>query len=140
MKIYVAGAWSDRANVSMVAEEIAAEAGCVITFRWWEKGPSESTPERHRRSYLRECGVLDLNGVADADAVVFVYHDDTRGAWLEMGYAIALLKPIFVLGEASRVDGSPFMHLQGVNLHRTQHGLTAELAWLATRMAAVRSA
>jgi hypothetical protein len=116
MNVYVAGAWSDRFAVRDLAHQLRALTGCAITEPWWEKPPAVSGNDQF--AYLRQCALDDLRGVRNADVLVFVHHEDTRGAWLEMGFALAFGVPVVVVAHPGtlRVSGSPFCHLVGVRV------------------------
>lgn len=104
LKIYVAGKWQDRFEVRTI-QTILRDAGHEITCDWTDhEYPTENVNEM-----LRHYATADIQGVKDADVVicVFIQKHHYRGALVEMGAALALDKPVFVLGHAE--DSCIFM-------------------------------
>ena len=66
-------------------------AGHVITFNW-------TTAEQ----FCVEQAVMDKQGVMTADALVFIAEKDYqfKGAYVELGMAVARGIPIYIMGEA----------------------------------------
>lgn len=102
--IYVAGATRDVERVRAV-QGYCRTAGHTITFDWTAGIEAQTVSEasmfdEHARALAWRC----LDGVRDAAVVVFCApkYLPTRGAWVELGYAVALKRGIVVLGEAGR--------------------------------------
>ena len=94
MKVYVAGSFADRwESVSYVMSKLVYH-GHTITYDWRRE---DDTPESK--------AVADVMGVAQADFLVAVMvnpHLTYRGTYVEMGLALALGKPIYVIGDAGQ--------------------------------------
>jgi nucleoside 2-deoxyribosyltransferase len=99
--IYVAGPWKHRDDVSAIAAQFEA-AGFAISHRWWDFDGNDADS-----TYLRECAVKDVLGVMGSDVLVVVNAEMSEGKAVETGIAIALDKPIVIIGERSNI----FHHL-----------------------------
>lgn len=102
MKVYVAGAATHGLSREFqgLVGFLRDVLGHEITHEWWLS--EEKTAEQALR---------DLQGVQEADAVIAVFtHDDYpyRGTWVEVGYALALGKPVYIVGTAG--DQCIFVH------------------------------
>ena len=119
MKIYVASSFKLIPIVESVVEALE-DAGHTITEKWWDRAyktkdlglidtqklkkiyddldPSEFYSKKETsKSY-----VLDLRGIEDSDAFVFVADYSPKkftGANIELGYALALGKDCLSVGE-----------------------------------------
>lgn len=90
MKVYVAGAWCDKATVQQVQCKVR-ECGHRITHDW--------TVSPTARTALEDA-TLDYAGVSEADLVVLVFavaEHAYRGTFTEMGIALGLRKKIIAL-------------------------------------------
>jgi hypothetical protein len=91
MKIYVAGASSERARVRVFMERSIA-LGCTITHDWTPVVERfGSCGEALSHDQLRAEAMCDLRGIRDAEAVVVLapcHEAQTIGAWIELGYAL----------------------------------------------------
>ena len=104
--VYVAGATKDVERVRTVQNHVRT-AGHTITFDWTAGIESQTAPEATMFDEVaRALAWRCLDGVRDAAVVVFCapkYQTlGQRGAWVELGYAVALKRGIVVLGEAGR--------------------------------------
>ena len=90
MNIYVAGNYKeDRSQVEIIAR-VLEQHGHTITFKWWETIKPGV-----------EKAVLDLDGVARADALVVLMENSRnyRGTWCEVGAALISEIPIYFIGD-----------------------------------------
>lgn len=97
MKIYLATKFENGARAAELATALeAAPHNFTITRKWWEYPPFESD-----EVLAREEAAADIDAVRSADALVFIDEEDLdyRGAWVEVGAALALGKTVYVLGE-----------------------------------------
>lgn len=89
MKLYVAGKYESKDFIQLVIEELRLN-GYDITFDW-TRDPIEDWAERAKH---------DLDGVRRCDCLVVValnpYH--YRGTLGEIGAALALGKPVIIIG------------------------------------------
>ena len=94
MKFYVAGKYQERQMITEIMDELRA-LGHEITTDWTSHG--YATPEVHS-SYA----VDDVRGVKEADVYigVFINGHRYRGALCELGAALALDKPCWIIGYA----------------------------------------
>lgn len=102
MKVYVATKWEERAYAQEVMRELIA-AGHTISYDWTEVEQISQTQAD-----------LDMGGVVDADALLFLAERDLayKGALAELGGALALGKRVLLLGHGA--DGCIFTHHSGV--------------------------
>lgn len=123
MKFYVAGS-SKLIGWAQLAMAILEQAGHTVTEDWtkWLDG------RRPDRPFAGDIARQDLEGVARADAILFLFdprHPISAGAWLEVGYAIRAGKPVFlVLAEGVSVrdlEDYIFLFLSEVVMSSTVH-------------------
>lgn len=93
MKVYVAAASKEIERASAFMQSVR-ELGHEITFDWIPKFQKQRVHESRLPVALRRAAAQeDLRGVRSADLlVVLTPHDSTpsRGAWVELGYALGL--------------------------------------------------
>ena len=106
MKVYVASKWENKKRVQEVMSLLKASHH-EITYDW-----------THCEVSNREQAILDLRGVAEADVVIGIFEDDVayKGALVEVGAALALGKPVYVVGNAPVVDLCIFFKHPNVHL------------------------
>ncbi len=111
-RIYVAGKFEDVDRVRAV-QEVLREAGHTITLDWTRDDDGFTAVQAYR----------DLLAVQKAEILVFVAYEKLqfKGAYVEMGAALILGKPVYVLGDG--IDECLFTMLPQV--HRGIHDLLA---------------
>lgn len=88
MKVYVASKFENMEAVR-AAHKVLRDRGHRITHDWTnECADGLEGTELHR--YLRDCAAHDVSGVMNADAVVLLFHEGMRGAWIEFGIGLGL--------------------------------------------------
>lgn len=108
MKLYIAGRYARRDEFSLLRIPLR-QAGITVTSRWLDEkhsligSTSELTPTERVLTALK-----DVEDVVAADGLLFFaeapYDQPPRGGrHVEFGMAIALGKPIFVIGEAENI-------------------------------------
>ena len=124
MKIYIAAAWSRRAEMRKVARELRA-LGIEVNSRWLEE---QDAPVHGREKHKRETAFIDVADVKSCDALVR-FSDDLSGVYVpshlatgarmfETGLAFALGKPVYVVGGKQNVfDSLPSM----IHITDTEH-------------------
>ena len=85
MKIYVAGKYEEKKAVREVISAVE-QAGHEITLDW-TNDPSEGV----------DAAIADLQAVEKADALIIIPHPRSKGAYTELGAALALRKQVFIL-------------------------------------------
>jgi nucleoside 2-deoxyribosyltransferase len=97
LKIYIAGKWEERKKVAHLME-LFRIIGHKITCDW----TTHEYPTENIKDKLRDYAVTDIRGVADCDVFIFyaISQLGYRGAFCEMGAALALGKPVFIIGDA----------------------------------------
>ncbi len=95
MRIYVAGRWKEKDRIREVQRMLRLD-NHTITFDWTEMGDTDDPDELQRNA------MIDLEGVRSAEAVVVLPAIGGKGMWVEMGAALALRIPIFVVGTMKR--------------------------------------
>lgn len=110
MRLYVAGQWSKRNEISAAIEKLEA-IGHTITHNW--------TKAQHFRDKMDEA-IADVNGVLAAEAVI-VFMDDVnypyRGSWTEIGVALGQKIPIYMIttAEFQKNQKNVFFHHPGIS-------------------------
>jgi nucleoside 2-deoxyribosyltransferase len=99
LSVYVATKWENKDEASVVMGQLRA-AGYEISYDW-----TLAQVERWQQA------MLDLKGVAEADIYLGLFQKEFpyTGALVEMGYALALGKPVYIL-EGSKCAQSLFFH------------------------------
>lgn len=99
--IYVAGKWELKARVREV-QNMLQQCGHVITHDW----------TKHEAGDFRRDSIIDLRAVADADVFVGIFEEDVpyAGALCELGAALALGKPCYILGNAPITERCIFFY------------------------------
>lgn len=101
--VYLASSSQNIENVRALAEFLEAK-GITIAHRWWDDiaeavGRGWSCDAELHDTYARRCAHADMAAIAACHVLVFLdSHHKSFGAALEIGYAIALKKPLYVLG------------------------------------------
>lgn len=98
MKFYVAGKYQERDCVRLVFKELEA-LGHIITVDWTNHDiyPNDAVEQK-----LGLFAHDDIEGVREADAFIGCLLNDHvyKGLWCEMGAALALGKPVYLVGSA----------------------------------------
>ncbi len=95
MKIYLAGKWGARIPIRKIMRELETEQKHEITHYWPDNEDGDRSPQ-----FLGKCAHDDIEGVRNADIVVVLMDDPEyayRGSFTEIGAALALNKPVFVV-------------------------------------------
>lgn len=111
MRIYLAGGSSERLTVVQPMIERMKQVGYTVTYDWtrgeeWCAGGDAALTREQRR---KAAGV-DIEGVERAQFLwLLVPEQPTRGAWVELGVAIA--KGLLVVASGPRLRDSIFTEL-----------------------------
>lgn len=103
MKVYVAGASRERDRVERILFAVGVEPRLYLTFDWLshidEVGAANEGVSRDQRLVSTS---LNFQGIAQCDVFVLLIPSvETRGAWVELGYALHMHKPVWVSGRAA---------------------------------------
>jgi len=96
LKIYVAGKWQERDLIREIMKSLR-DLGHEITCDWTDhEYPTENIKEK-----LAKYAVIDIEAVTACDVLIFYAENNLpyAGAFCEMGAALALGKPVFIVGE-----------------------------------------
>lgn len=96
MKFYVATAYGNRAEARAWMDFLESK-GHTITHDWTGKAVDPAWPQDVKDEYLDRCGADDLNGVSNADCVLFINHAECRDAMAEFGMALGFGIPVIVV-------------------------------------------
>jgi len=96
MKLFVAGKIGDEEQAK-AAMKLIREAGHEITFDWTTI-PHLKPYEQNQEASM-QAAIQEAKGVARADAVILLAHENGRGMYVELGMALANKKTVFVIGE-----------------------------------------
>lgn len=104
-RIYVAGKWQDRKTISEIMTNMLS-LGHKITCDWTD----HEYPTENIEAKLMDYAIADIQGVIDCEVFIFyaVKFFDYRGALVEMGAALALGKPVYIIGKA--INGCIFIN------------------------------
>lgn len=96
MKVYIATTYSNRARQKQIARMLLDQLGIGQTHDWTTFGAM--TPDRIEEAI--ELERLEEQGIRDADALILIL-PSAKGSQTELGIAIGLRKPIFILVDRS---------------------------------------
>lgn len=108
MKIYVAAKFEEATRVQDVYKTLRAR-GFQITHDWTTEDSSVFPEGPEKLAYKHACAMNDYFGVKNADAVLVLNHPLLYGGAAEMGMAIALHVPVYVVG--AEIRENIFFHL-----------------------------
>jgi nucleoside 2-deoxyribosyltransferase len=98
MKFYVAGKYGEREHIRLVFKELQ-KMGHEITVDWTNHDvyPNDAIAEK-----LGQFAEDDCDGVRNCDALIacLLNSHEYKGLWCEMGGALILGKPVYIVGEA----------------------------------------
>lgn len=94
-KVYVAGRSITRDGVEEAIEKLTG-AGFEVTFDW-TKHPR--IVFRDEPDKAREYSKIELAAIDSSDAFVLISDKEGTGMYVEMGYALAKDKPVYVVGK-----------------------------------------
>lgn len=96
MRIYVAGKYQEREFVRTIYDKLKL-MGHSITVDWTNH---DVLPEDDIKELLGKFAEEDIAGVTEADLLiaVLVNQHEYKGLWVEMGVALGLEKPVYILG------------------------------------------
>ena len=100
-EVYVAGSSQERVRCRAVMDALKAEPSCALTYDWLADIEANGGVANAGLSAFqqRRARIACLNAVKTCDLFVFlVPHAQTRGAWVELGYALHMCKPIWIGG------------------------------------------
>ena len=99
MKFYVAGKWEDRILVRFWHRVLKGK-GHEITCDWTD----HEYPGEGQQHLLAGYAMADIKGVRDCDVLIALFQEPRhyRGTLVEIGGALALGKPVWVLGPEER--------------------------------------
>lgn len=103
MKVYIATAFKNAEAFHKMKDFLEAE-GHIITHDWTKEDASAFSGEE-KELYLMGCAGMDLLAITDSDALVFMAHPKMAGAYVELGFALGMSKPV-ILVDAFK-DGNP---------------------------------
>lgn len=118
MKFYCASKYEDRKETRVLMGELI-DRGHKITCDWTVHYPK---PVEERKWFYSLYAIEDIKGIRECDALValFINEHHYRGAWIEIGGALALGKPVYIIGHGG--DGCLFLYHP--NIHKFEN--TAE--------------
>lgn len=128
MELYVAASYSkDRLRAKAFIQRCKAE-GHTITHDWTdEMPPPAGMSPAERRLVSRRQAEDDIRGAIYCDMLVLLVSEGMRGAWIEVGAALASGIRVLVVGRPEHFDSFVFMALEEVD-HVADED--AALAWL----------
>ena len=106
--LYIAGRYSRRDEFRQVRDKLI-KRGYSVTSRWLnEDKPLNGCMGQETSEWYYRTQAVDLVDIFDASAVLFFAEDPKQqpprgGRHVEFGYALGLLKPIYVIGPHENV-------------------------------------
>lgn len=100
--VYVVGKFEEAKLVKAVIDLLEQE-GHRVTHDWTDESV-EGLRGTEVTDVLQCAAIEDIQGVKNADAVITLHHDKLKGGNFEMGAALALDKPVIVVGGHQGLD------------------------------------
>lgn len=107
MRIYLASRFARRVGLQEIRDRLEA-TGHTVTSRWIDEEPNEfrhGTPEWER--HARHRASIDLSDILQSELMIVDVDVDTKdmkgGLYVEMGYGIALLGKVWVIGPPTNI-------------------------------------
>jgi hypothetical protein len=102
--IYVAGKWSRRGEVKAVMAQLR-DLGHVITHDWTDEDELPGASQAAKDAHFARCALADMAGVVNADWFILLHDPTCRGAFVELGAALAHgVRVVVVNGQAGGAD------------------------------------
>lgn len=102
MNIYVAAKTHDYRRARKLMQKLR-DSGHHVTFDWTgnveEVGPEHENEKAKDVAFLKKCAENDAYGVKTAHRVIAIGHPKVCGTLVEIGMALALGKPVDLIGE-----------------------------------------
>lgn len=113
-RLYLASTFEDRKRIREYRDQLA-DLNIEVTSRWIEHDDSVTANDPNEN--LHDNALLDLADVRRADALVLFNDIDggRGGRWVEMGFALNLLMPIYIIGKGTNA----FCHMDCVFIRPT---------------------
>ncbi len=96
MRLYIASKYENQAEVRALMD-LLARRGHTITHDWTTVTEPAGLGPWERRQFLGACAEKDFKGVAQADALIIINHPEGKGMLVEMGVALGLGIPVYLL-------------------------------------------
>lgn len=125
MKIYLAAPWTHKSTAEAIAA-ILERDGHTPTCRWWLHVDEETLDSR--RQQLEE----DLAGVRECEVFAILCLAVSEGKATELGYALALEKPIVAFVHPSNPSSNIFLNSARVQKTETVEGFVEAINAYAT--------
>jgi len=111
MKVYVATSFTEAPLAKTVMEALEID-GHHITHNWTNENASGLQGDELTK-YLTRCALADVDGVERCDVLLLLNNPKCRGAYTELGMAIALKKQVIVVWNL--VSPNIFFQVPGVS-------------------------
>jgi hypothetical protein len=113
LKVYVAARWDDRGD-ACIAKAILEEHGVYCTSTWLTPHDNQSMDALKARGpdvvvkEARERAIKDFDDIREADCLLVLsprkgFRNATGGKHVETGFALAIGRPIFLMGERENI-------------------------------------
>lgn len=98
MKIYLAGTYSSREALNLIAEQLKEEGHDIKVPAIWLTG-------RHDNACPMECATSDIADIKNSDLLLLFTNENGRngGRYVELGIALALGIPAMIVGKYTNV-------------------------------------
>ena len=125
MRLYIAAPWSEKEKAAKAAQVALMEAGHEVTSRWIDRDP-DPEPDYSDGSKYRGEAINDIEDIINANMVVLLNPDTpSQGRHVETGIAVAMLKPVIVVGERTNV----FHHLRCPRVDTVEEAIAELKQW-----------
>jgi len=103
-RLYVAGPWAHKAQVNIEAQKYR-DAGYTVDCHWLtlEDDDEIDFNATEKQSYYRALALKDVEEVLHSDAFIIINSKKSEGKCVELGLAIALIKPVLLIGPRTNI-------------------------------------
>ena len=97
MRTYIATKF-ENTNEFYKMRELIQSTGHTVTHDWTTEDWAVKRNLDEKMEFREQCAILDFQGVVEADALILIQHEDMKGAYVELGIALANNKHVIIVG------------------------------------------
>ncbi len=126
MRVYVSTSFANKEEAKEVMEQFRS-LGFTISHDWTEE-KTEGESGESLKDFLQRCAVLDFQGVQNCDLFFLINDTRAKGAFTELGMAIAYEKAI-IITRHSTVDNIFSRLVDVMKFETIQDGISAAVGY-----------
>ena len=125
VKIYIAAPWAEKNGLASEARGALLEAGHEVTSRWLDL--DDDVQNTKDTTVMRAEALNDIEDIINSNLMLLINTGRaTAGRHVETGIAIAMLKPVIIIGEKTSV----FHHLRCPRVDSINEAIAELTQWV----------